>query len=72
MTTITVSSGQTWNVSSGETDNGDIVLGGGFIYVTSGGTTIDTTVSSGGNETVYAGSTTSGTVVLGGGEQVCR
>src|SRR5262245_16407318 len=46
--TVTVSSGQTYTVSSGETDINDIVLAGGTLDVLSGGTIRGTTVSSGG------------------------
>ena len=43
---ITVSSGQTHTVSSGQTDIGDIVLAGGILEVL-GGVTSDTTLTAG-------------------------
>jgi len=45
--TVTVSSGQTYTVSSGETDINDIVLSGGELDVISGGTASGTIVSGG-------------------------
>jgi len=52
--TVTVSSGQTYNVPSGETDINDIVLAGGTLNVLSGGIAIDT-VDRDGTITVAAG-----------------
>jgi len=43
---VTVSSGQTYSVSSGQTDIGDIVLAGGTLDVLSGGV-ISNTIDSG-------------------------
>jgi autotransporter passenger strand-loop-strand repeat protein len=54
MTTVTVTSGQTYPVSSGETDIGDTVLFGGTLEVLSGGTTSNTVIS-GGSEQVLSG-----------------
>jgi autotransporter passenger strand-loop-strand repeat protein len=65
MTTITVSSGQTWSVSSGETDNGDVVLAGGTLVVGSGGTAISDAIY--GTEFVVSGGFSSGATVLNGG-----
>jgi len=86
--TVTVSSGQTYTVSSGETDINDTVVSGGILNVLSGGTIINTadsyviylsggtasgtTINSGGSEQVLSGSTASGTTVLNGGEQDVR
>src|SRR4051812_11729761 len=44
---VTLSTGQTYKVSSGQTDTGDIVLGGGTLNVLSGGTISNTTNSGG-------------------------
>jgi autotransporter passenger strand-loop-strand repeat protein len=83
---VTVSSGQTLEVSSGQTSNGIIVLSGGTLQVDFGGTalgTVDsggtdnvygsangTIVSSGGTETVESGGTAIDTVVSSGGSLV--
>jgi autotransporter passenger strand-loop-strand repeat protein len=53
---VTVTSGQTSNVSFGETDNGDIVLYGGTLNVLSGGIIINT-ADSGGQDYVSSGGT---------------
>jgi autotransporter passenger strand-loop-strand repeat protein len=45
---VTVISGQTYDVSSGQTDTGDTVLSGGTEYVQTGGSTISATVDPGG------------------------
>ena len=42
MSTVTVSNGQTYNVSSGQTDTGDTVDLGGTLNVLSGGTISNT------------------------------
>jgi len=60
---VTVSSGQTYPVSSGQTDTGDIVLFGGTLDVLSGGTIIDTVDS--GTVNVSAGGSASGTTIYG-------
>jgi autotransporter passenger strand-loop-strand repeat protein len=52
----TVSSGQTYNVSSGQTDTGDIVVPGGTLDVLSGGTIINT-ANNGGTDNVYGSAT---------------
>jgi serralysin len=62
---LVVNSGQTVNVSSGQTSNGAVVLSGGTLNVLSGGTASGTLVSSGGFETVAG--TGSGATVAGGG-----
>ena len=64
---VTVSSGETYTVSSGETDINDIVLAGGTLDVLSGGTIRGTTVSSGGTLELFGGASTSGTVINAGG-----
>jgi autotransporter passenger strand-loop-strand repeat protein len=46
---VTISLGNSpYNVTAGQVDSGDVVAGGGTIFVQSGGTAIGTTVSSGG------------------------
>src|SRR5258708_39134088 len=61
----TVSSGVTFAVSSGQSDNGDVVLSGGRLNISSGGAGIGTIVSGGGVEYVYAGGVdSSGTLLI--------
>jgi autotransporter passenger strand-loop-strand repeat protein len=65
-----VSSGQTLNVSSGQTSHGIIVLTGGTLNALSGGSIINA-VDSGGTDNVSSGGTAIDTVVNNGGvEQV--
>jgi autotransporter passenger strand-loop-strand repeat protein len=63
---VIVSHGSSHSVSSGVTDNGDIVLSGGKLFVLSGGVADATTVSSGGSMSVSGGGTASGTTLVGG------
>jgi autotransporter passenger strand-loop-strand repeat protein len=65
MSQTTVSSGETYPVSSGQTDTGDIVLAGGMLDVLSGGTIIGT-LNSGGTVAVFAGGTAIDTTDIGG------
>jgi autotransporter passenger strand-loop-strand repeat protein len=65
---VTVSSGQTYTVSSGQTDIGDVVLAGGTLDVLSGGVISSTTDS--GNVQVGSGGTAFGTTVNFGGVEV--
>jgi autotransporter passenger strand-loop-strand repeat protein len=65
---VTVISGQIYNVSSGQTDTGDIVFSGGVLNVASGGT-IDNTVNDGGIDNVY-GIAISTTVTSNGTQNV--
>ncbi|MGA2257538.1 MAG: S8 family serine peptidase, partial [Thermoguttaceae bacterium] len=55
---ISVSSGQTLNIASGDTGLGDIVLSSGTLSVLSGGTASGTIIDSGGTEIVAVGGTT--------------
>src|SRR6266480_7489593 len=64
---VTVSSGQTYHVTGGQTDTGDIVLFGGTLDVLSGGTSSNT-VNSGGSDFIYGSGV--GTTIKGGGEYV--
>jgi len=66
MSTVTVSHGSSYSVSAGGTDNHDIVLSGGSMFVLSDGVADATAVSSGGFLTVDHGGTVSGTVLSGG------
>jgi autotransporter passenger strand-loop-strand repeat protein len=69
MAVIVTSGNSPYDVSSGQTDTGDIVSSGGSMYVLDGGTAIDATVSGDGYEYVYR--IDSGTTVgSGGSEQV--
>ena len=63
---VTVSSGQTHDVSSGQTDTGDIVLSVGVLNVLDGGTATTTTIDWGGVEFVNAGGIDNGTFISGG------
>jgi autotransporter passenger strand-loop-strand repeat protein len=63
-TSVTVSNGEIYPVSSGQTDTGDIVFSGGTLDVLSGGT-ISNTVD-GGTVNVSSGGASS-TTILGGG-----
>jgi autotransporter passenger strand-loop-strand repeat protein len=65
-----VSGGQTYNVPSGQIDNGDIVLSGGTTNVLSGGTANDTIVSSGGTLFVLPGGLVDPTVIFSGGLEI--
>jgi autotransporter passenger strand-loop-strand repeat protein len=65
----TVMSGQTLTVSSGQTSNGLIVLGGGMLDVVSGGT-ISNTIDSGGVDNVSSGGLATGTTVSSSGGQI--
>ena len=51
---VIVSHGSSHSVGSGVTDNGDIVLSGGKLFVLAGGVADATTVSSGGSMTSAA------------------
>ena len=51
---VTVSSGQTYTVPAGQTDNGDIVLSGGILDVLAGGTISNTVVNGGTNSNTTA------------------
>src|SRR5215469_915196 len=62
-----VSSGQTLEISAGQTSSGIFVESGGALDVLSGGTAISTMVSDGGVEIVESGGVASGTVVSSGG-----
>ena len=59
---VTVTAGQTYNVSSGQTDTGDTVDFGGTLNVLSGGTISNT--QDGGTVNVSSGGTTTDTVIL--------
>jgi hypothetical protein len=67
---VTVSSGQTYYVSSGQTDTGDIVLSGGAIDVLQGGGTINALVSAVGSISISLGGITTGTSLSGGFEYI--
>ena len=56
-----VVSGETYHVTAGQTDTGDIVLNGGTMDVDSGGTANGTTISAGGILNVSHGGVVSGT-----------
>jgi autotransporter passenger strand-loop-strand repeat protein len=62
---ITVSSGQTYTVSSGQTDTGDVILGGGTLVVVSGGV-IANTINSGGTDVISSGGLATDTIVTFG------
>ena len=62
---VTVSAGQIYNVSSGQTDTGDTVLGGGAMFVLSGGVADTTAVDFGGSLAIDSGGTASGTILSG-------
>jgi autotransporter passenger strand-loop-strand repeat protein len=64
---VSVTSGQTLTISSGQASAGVFVLSGGSLDVLSGGTAVGTTVNSGGTETVLSGGTASNTTVSSGG-----
>ncbi len=64
---VTVSSGETYNVSSAQTDNGDTVLSGGSMFVLSGGYAQETIVESGGSLTVSSGGADNATTISSGG-----
>ena len=61
---VTVTAGQTYNVSSGQTDTGDTVDFGGTLNVLSGGT-MSNTYDGGGPLNVSSGGTAVGTVIAG-------
>src|SRR6516225_4185519 len=61
-----ISSGETVDVSAGQTDVGDVVLSGGALNVLSGGTASATTISSDGFEFVASGGAALGTIISGG------
>ena len=65
---VTVISGQIYNVSSGLTDNNDIINFGGVLNVLSGGTISSTQDS--GVVTISSGGTASGTIVSAGGMEI--
>jgi len=72
MSTVTVSKGSSYSVSSGQTDISDTVLSGGTMFILSGGVASSTLVEAGGFLTVNAGGTeigltNSGTVNGSGG-----
>jgi autotransporter passenger strand-loop-strand repeat protein len=67
---VTVNSGQTYSVTSGQIDSGDTVLSGGTMFILSGGEADLTTVSSGGTEVVSAGGTDYGAQISGGEQDV--
>ena len=69
---LIISHGSSHNVSSGGTDNGDIVLSGGKLFVLSAGVADATTVSSGGSLSVSGGGTASGTTLVGGTASVAK
>jgi autotransporter passenger strand-loop-strand repeat protein len=62
-----ISAGETLTISGGQTSDGLIVDGGGFLIVDNGGTATNAAVS--GNETISAGGTDSAAVVALGGVQ---
>jgi autotransporter passenger strand-loop-strand repeat protein/uncharacterized repeat protein (TIGR03803 family) len=62
-----VSSGQSLNISAGQTGNGVVVLNGGRLNVLSGGIASGTVVNTGGLEIVESGGTASGSTVSSGG-----
>jgi autotransporter passenger strand-loop-strand repeat protein len=64
---VSVPSGWTLTVSSGQTSGGVVVLSGGTLDILSGGTAVGTSVNSGGSEIVSSGGTASNTVVSSGG-----
>lgn len=67
----TVSSGNSpYNVSSGQTDTGDLVVNGGSMVVLSGGVADTTSVGSSGSLTIDLGGLAIGTMVAGGGHAV--
>ena len=61
MSTVTVINGQTYNVSSGQTDIGDTVNPGGLLNVLSGGTISNTLDNQ--YVFIFSGGTGIGTVV---------
>ena len=65
-----VSSGQTYNITSGQTDTGDVVLSGGTMLVLSGGEADFTWVGIGGSMKVSSGGLASNTIVSSGGSIV--
>src|SRR5579863_581700 len=67
---LVISHGSSRNVSSGGSDNGDIVLSGGKLFVLSGGQAVATTVSSGGSLGIAVGGTASQTTLVGGTSSV--
>jgi autotransporter passenger strand-loop-strand repeat protein len=67
---VSVTSGQTLTISSGQTSGGVVVLSGGTLDILSGGTAVGTTVNSGGSEIVSSGGTASNTKVSSGGSLV--
>ena len=66
MSTVIVSHGSSYKVSSGGSDNGDTVLSGGSMFVLSGGLADATAVHSGGFLTIDSGGKDSGTILSGG------
>jgi autotransporter passenger strand-loop-strand repeat protein len=63
----TVSSSQTFNISSGQSDDGDVVLSGGILEVLSGGSATNATIV--GIEVVSSGGADIGATVSAGGYQ---
>jgi autotransporter passenger strand-loop-strand repeat protein len=61
-----------YTVSSGQTDSGNIIVGGGIESIVSGGKTIGTSITSGGVEIVSGGGIASGTIVSSGGVEYIR
>ena len=62
----TVTSGEIFTVSSGQTSDGIVVLNGGQLYVSSGGTANGAVISTGGFEQTFAGGETVSMVLVGG------
>jgi len=67
---VSVPSGWTLTISSGQTSGDVMVLSGGTLDILSGGTAVGTTVSGGGSEIVSSGGTASSTTVSSGGSLV--
>src|SRR5581483_10524558 len=65
VTQVTVVSGETYVVSGGQTDNGDVVLSGGIEIVSLGGIASTTNVLSGGILSVQSGAITYGSLLSG-------
>jgi autotransporter passenger strand-loop-strand repeat protein/ELWxxDGT repeat protein len=62
---VTVTSGQTYTVASGQADTGDSIQSGATEIVLSGGTTSGATVSTGGTLNIASGGAASATIISG-------
>ena len=70
-TSVTLKAGNSpYNVSSGETDTGDLVINGGSMLVPWGGVANTTTIDAGGVLTIDSGGIDSSTILSGGVEVV--